>query len=107
MSITWSKYFDKIYCIHFVEYKNRKELLEYELDRVGILKSGIFQYQYTYGNNFDKNLEKHLRTNIPSLRAHKRDSISLILGDYKCIRSISRNNCDTFCPVSKCVTVIS
>ena len=34
--INWSKYFDKIYCILEIENLNRKQLLEYELKRVGI-----------------------------------------------------------------------
>ena len=56
--IDWKGYFDKIYCIHFLPDKNRIPRLEKELERVGILDSGIFQYFYTVPNRYEKIYEK-------------------------------------------------
>ena len=80
--IDWSKYFDRIYCIHFVQYTKRKQLLEFELNRVGILNSGIFQYQFTY-NNFKFNQYIKEVLNIP---CHFYRYISVALGHYEAIR---------------------
>ena len=46
--INWKKYVDHIYCIHYTPYSDRKERLEKELKRVGILDSDIFSWEYSY-----------------------------------------------------------
>lgn len=43
--INWNKYFDHIFCITYLENNRYKKICE-ELDRVGILKSGIFEFYY-------------------------------------------------------------
>ena len=48
VSIDWKRYFDHIYCVHYIEYKDRFETIDSELERVGIKDSGIFSYKYTY-----------------------------------------------------------
>lgn len=45
--IDWSKYFDKIFCIHYLPYEERMHDIKRELDRVGILNSQVFQWHYT------------------------------------------------------------
>lgn len=52
--INWKKYFDHIYCVHFVEYSERYDELCQELDRVGILNSDIFSFKYTFSSPIDK-----------------------------------------------------
>ena len=46
--IQWEKYFDKIICINYIQFKTRKELMEYELRRLGITHSSIFEWQTSY-----------------------------------------------------------
>lgn len=46
--IDWKKYFDKIFCIHFMPFRERVAKLNSELSRVGILNSGIFEPRYTF-----------------------------------------------------------
>lgn len=49
--ISWDKYFDKIYCIHLIEYKERFNEIKNELERVGIdTKSDYFSWKYTTRN---------------------------------------------------------
>jgi len=44
----WKDRFDKIVCIHYLpNNKERYSDITKELDRVGILKSGIFEFEYT------------------------------------------------------------
>ena len=83
--IQWNKYFDRIYCIHFVQYTKRRQLLEFELNRVGILNSGIFQYQFTDRSNIK--LCECVLTKLPYSNIIRNYTyISVILGHYYCIR---------------------
>jgi hypothetical protein len=51
--IKWDKYFDKIYCIHFLPTRNERiQRIEDEISRVGILSSNIFHWKYTYLSPF-------------------------------------------------------
>ena len=52
-SINWAKYFDKIFCLHFIPQSARLPRLKSELSRVGILDSGIFQFRYTSPCKYD------------------------------------------------------
>lgn len=52
--INWKKYFDKIVCINFSGFKERKELMEFELKRVGILDSGIFEWHITFCGPYEE-----------------------------------------------------
>ena len=67
MTIDWKKYIDHIYCIHYVPYSDRRERLEKELKRVGILDSGIFSWQLSYDipkftkNPLEDNTYNHLQ----------------------------------------------
>lgn len=45
--IPWSRYFDHIYCMHFVGNTERMAGVTAELERVGILGSGIFSFVHT------------------------------------------------------------
>ena len=49
--INWKKYFDHIYCIHYLPHVERYKELNDELNRVSILNSGIFEYLYTKEDN--------------------------------------------------------
>lgn len=55
--IDWSKYFDHIYCFHFLGKSERLRTdITAEMDRVGILKSGIFSFVYTSRDPWEKAL---------------------------------------------------
>lgn len=51
--IDWGKYFDKIYCFHYLPQDGRIKRLNTELRRVGILDSNIFEYRYTVPSRYD------------------------------------------------------
>ena len=81
--VEWSDYFDHIYCVHYAPYKERKVELEKELDRVGILSSGIFSYHYTFPTPFDDDLMKNPEFNHAEfgMRFNK-GAVNLAMGHY-------------------------
>ena len=86
MSITWNNYFDKIYCLHYVPFKERKELMDFQLRRIGILDSGIFSYYLTYNNALDKKFERFFRYSSEKIKNDKLINISIMFGHYNLIR---------------------
>ena len=64
-TIDWSKYFDAIYCFHYSGYANRKPVIDAELDRVGILHSGIFRYWYTARTPLDIKIRDMMKPTYP------------------------------------------
>ena len=51
--IDWSKYFDAIYCIHFLPNRARYASISQELSRVEIKDSPVFKFKFTYPNVYD------------------------------------------------------
>lgn len=47
MAAWWGRQFDRIYCFHHTGMKGRYEAMHAELERVGILGSGVFQWVIT------------------------------------------------------------
>ena len=87
MSITWSKYFDRIYCINFIDYDKRKKLMQFELKRTGILDSGIFEWYTTYGNNLDKAYQKLIFNSFKTIyEKNPWTNVSAMFGHMGCIR---------------------
>lgn len=69
MHICWNKYFEQIYCIRFLpSLKIRGESLQQELDRVGILGSGIFKWKDTFQTPFQKILLQHVNCMFKSTK---------------------------------------
>lgn len=58
--IDWSKYFDRIYCVHYLPQRERLPRLKDELKRVGILDSGVFELRYTSDSPYDEIIFKNL-----------------------------------------------
>lgn len=87
--INWSKYFDKIYCINFTEFKIRHELMEYELKRVGILDSPNFEWLYTFRGPF-QNLFTDMILNDGPLKTTS-SKTSCILGHLNAIKKAYYN----------------
>lgn len=79
--IDWTKYYDKIYCINFCQYTKRKQLMQFELNRVGILNSGIFEWYFTTNRSLDKEFENYLHNKF-NYCLSPQDSVSLTLGHY-------------------------
>lgn len=57
--VEWSKFFDKIWCIHYVKHKSRLLRMFTELARVGILRSRVFDWFYDYDSPFFKTIQKN------------------------------------------------
>lgn len=68
--IDWTKYFDAIYCLHYLPNKERKVKIDSEFERVGILNSGILHYKFTYPSPFDKVLLRSLPYNKKFVLQH-------------------------------------
>lgn len=64
MQFSWTDYFDRIFCIHYVGYAERETHITQELSRIGVLSSGIFEWRYTFPNQFERDLAQRLR--VPS-----------------------------------------
>ena len=90
--INWSKYFDKIYCLHFIPYTERKKLMDFQLKRVGILDSGIFEYSFTYGNQQEKKFKQYVKKIRPQIENDKFISIPILYGHYKIIKKAKEQN---------------
>lgn len=68
--IDWKKYFDQIFCVQFLPHRKvRGERICNELERVGILNSGIFQWKYSFSSPF----YSVLKNNIPIRHQNVRD----------------------------------
>ena len=83
MTITWANYFDKIYCLHNVQYIKQKQLMQLQLNRVGILNSGIFEWQLIFNNNTDNAINRYIQP---------QHDISIIINNYFCIRDAYYHN---------------
>lgn len=88
--INWSKYFDKIICINFNEFTTRRELLEFELERVGILNSGIFEWQFTFNGPYEKLFGQMLKEKYINFTAAR---VSCILGHINAVKKAYYTNC--------------
>ena len=88
--INWSKYFDRIYCLHFVPYTERKELLEIELERVGILNSNIFEYFFTYGNQQEEKFKQYVKKVRPQIEKDKFINIPILYGHYSIVKKAEK-----------------
>ena len=64
--IDWAKYFDKIYCLHYLPYKERLPLLQQELKRIDIWQSGIFEMRYTSPTRYDSLLTAEIAGGAPA-----------------------------------------
>lgn len=79
MKIDWTKYFDKIVCVHYLPYKERYETLCKELDYVDILNSPIFEWKYVLNNEKILNIGQKSSFN----QMHKNvNSISNTLSEF-------------------------
>lgn len=84
--IDWSSHFDRIWCISYTGFPERRSGAERELKRVGILDSGIFGWQRTVPTIFNDILfdvtKKRKLNDCPT-----KGSLSCLLGHYSCIKT--------------------
>lgn len=83
--IEWKKHFDKIFCIHFIPFAERVPKLNSELQRVGILNSGIFEPRYTFPNVHDMALFDLLKQNNLTTVPHNA-AFNLMTTSYRLIK---------------------
>ena len=93
--IQWNKYFDRIYCLHFIPFIERKQLMDFQLDRVGILHSSIFEYHYEYGTYSDKIYDNYVREHSIGKMKEISDGrvVSIIFNHYNAIREAYSRGC--------------
>ena len=85
--INWAKYFDHIYCIHYLPYQDRLEPLKKELNRVGILNSGIFEFYWTYPYPFYNIIRKtSVLKNILFVNGNVKATTNLALTNYRIMK---------------------
>ena len=96
--INWN-IFDKIYCIHYLPYKERFNDIKSELSRIGLLNSSNFEFYYTVPNKYydflfwDKNIQSHLNLqylNITNIN-YSINNIYFYSIDYKNIYDYEMN----------------
>ena len=88
--IKWEKYFDKIICINYSEFRNRKQLMDFELKRVGILDSPVFEWEITFNGPFEKMFYKMVHDKNNTLTQSR---ISCILGHLNAIKRAYYTGC--------------
>ena len=54
VDIGWNDIFDRIWCIHYLPYRERYADIRCELDRIGILHSVNFEWHYTVENRWNR-----------------------------------------------------
>lgn len=88
--IDWKDYFDHIYCLHHIPYKDRLLKTKNELKRLGILDSSIFSWHFTYPSLFDMALAYNLKMNPIMndmiLEKNKPGLMNVCLGHYQIIK---------------------
>lgn len=88
--IQWEKYFDKVICINFNEFNVRRELMEFELKRVGLLDSPVFEWMFTFNGPYEKLFTQMLKdtgTHLTSAR------VSCILGHLNALKKAYYSGC--------------
>lgn len=51
--VCWQRYFDRVYCLHFLPQENKIARLKSELSRVGLWGNPIFEMRYTSPTQYD------------------------------------------------------
>lgn len=65
--IAWEKYFDRVYCIHYLPQENKLPRLKRELARVGLLNSPVFEFRYTSECRYDIDVCDAHKVEVPHL----------------------------------------
>lgn len=86
MKLDWTKYFDAIWCISYLPYKTRKELMTKQLDRVGILDHPNFNWNITFDSPYYEYLFNQLKTTNKLSYISKLSEVKCALGHYSCIK---------------------
>ena len=85
-TIDWSKYFDRIWCINYIPYKNRKDAIWKEFERIGISNHKNFMWNYTFDSPlFDIGM-KVLESNPRFGRLSTKTELKCWAGHYSCIK---------------------
>jgi GR25 family glycosyltransferase involved in LPS biosynthesis len=82
--IDWNKYFDKIFCIHFLPYKDRENQIIKELNRIGI-DDKLIEFSYTYPSQI-VNIYHIISVNNKINLNHHLAETSCALGHYNAIQ---------------------
>lgn len=75
--ISWNKYFDHIYCIHFLpKHEQRFKRIQNELKRIGILNTDIFSWKFTTDIPFYSIIQKYSN--------HRHNQVKNEIGMFAC-----------------------
>lgn len=88
--IQWQKYFDKIICINYVQFKTRKELMEFQLNRVGILNSPVFEWLFTYQGPYEEMQREMLD---PEHKLNSLATFSCMMGHLNAVKKAFYSGC--------------
>ncbi len=84
--IDWKKHFDRIWCISYTGFPERRAGAERELKRVGILDSGIFGWQRTVPTIFNDILfDVTKNRNVNDCKT--KGCMSCLFGHYACMKA--------------------
>ena len=89
--IDWKSHFDQIFCISFTPYHNERiTRITQQLDKVGILNSGIFQWKYTYASIFWEKLKSVVTIQHQNVKDGKIGMFNTAFAHYE-ISKIAKN----------------
>lgn len=94
MGINWGTYFDAIYCLSLADFTERRQLMEKELQRVGILDSDIFHWKVTVRNEFYKYIWSNSAFNTPDWWRNLFGNMNCTMGHYEIMKECIARNYD-------------
>lgn len=84
--IDWSRHFDAVFCLAHLQNTLRLRLIKSELERIGLLKSKVFQFEYTFQSKYCDILYAVLARNGLCRKILRPKSLNATLGHYSCIK---------------------
>lgn len=83
----WKDTFDHVYLISYAPYKDRRDAVLKEIERVGLRQERLFSIHYTFKNYFDTLLLEHPSLQIQQKNVRfNRSALNLALGHYSIMK---------------------
>lgn len=89
--IDWHNYFDKIICVHYLQYTNRLEIVKNELKRIGV-PDDMLEFSYTYNTPY-LNVLWGVFSNSNLTNCINTAAASCALGHYNAIKIAYESTC--------------
>lgn len=84
--IDWNKYFDRIWCISYIPYKNRRDAIKREFDRIGISNHPNLEWNLTFDSPYFSLCKRVLEANPSFGQLHSMTELKCWAAHYSCIK---------------------